>query len=181
MPSITDISSTPKEARDEWRTPRWLFDWLDRRFQFDIDLAAAHNNALCATFWSKEADALEQPWHKFKGAGFCNPPYSDIDPWLRKAVKEATCGFTSVFLISSPNGENHYGDYVFGVASEVIWITGRLSFVNSEGRAVGGNTRGSAIAIYEGWSLGDTRYRHIRRADIRREFDPEFALRRLIE
>jgi hypothetical protein len=31
----------------EWRTPPDLFEWLNRRFQFDYDAFASHENALC--------------------------------------------------------------------------------------------------------------------------------------
>lgn len=176
MPSITQISKTPAAAKDEWRTPRWLFDWLDRRFDFTVDLAASCDNALCNHYFTANCDALRHGWSSiYLGPGFCNPPYSNIGPWLAKAVSEARKGFTSVFLIPAPNGEDRYGDHVFGVASEVIWITGRIAFIDSTDRPVGGNTRGSCIVVYEAYDLGDTRYRHIQRDAIRRKCDSEFG------
>lgn len=178
MPSITQISKTPAEAKDEWRTPRWLFEWLDERFGFEIDLAASDEDMLCYSRFTKDDDALRSIWRANGKVGFVNPPYSDIDPWLVKAVEEARKGFTTVFLIPAPNGEDRYGDHVFGVATEVVWITGRIAFIDSTGRPVGGNTRGSCVVVYEAFNLGDTRYRHVRRDDIRRQFDPGFARRR---
>ncbi len=176
MPSITQISNTPANAKDSWRTPRWLFDWLDRRFGFVVDLAASEDNHLCAAYFDAATDALAQEWHELTvPVGFCNPPYSNITPWLIKAQVEAMRGFTTAALIPAPNGEDRYGQYVFGVASEVIWITGRIAFINGAGRPVSGNTRGSIVAIYEAHNLGDTRYRHVWRNAIQQRFDAELA------
>jgi phage N-6-adenine-methyltransferase len=59
---------------------------LHRRFRFTIDAAASPSNAKLERYWTVEDDALTQPW-----AGervWCNPPYSDIAPWVRKASVE---------------------------------------------------------------------------------------------
>ena len=171
VPSVTQISKTAPDAKDEWQTPPWLFDWLDQRFEFGTDLAATAANALLPVFITLEDNAIATDWASLPGPAFCNPPYSNIEPWLRKAREAACDGLTSVFLIPTPNGEEHYGFHVFGAASEVIFITGRLAFINTQGKPQSGNTRGSCIVIYEGHSLGDTRYRHVWRDEIRKEFD----------
>ena len=163
MASQQQASTTPVDVRDEWRTPRFVFDWANRRFHFAVDLAATEANALCPLMITKNENAFMQYWHRFHGVGWCNPSYSDIDPWLAKAVAEAHHGFTSVFLIPAPNGEDRYGAYVFDVASEVIFITGRLAFLRPDGAPVSGNTRGSCLVVYRGHDLGGTRYRHVMR------------------
>ena len=56
-------SKTPAEQRDCWRTPPWLFAWLDERFEFDVDLAADDENALCGMYFTPESSALSQPWY----------------------------------------------------------------------------------------------------------------------
>lgn len=161
MASQQQASQTPADARDEWRSPRFVFDFMDRRFDFCVDLAASHSNALCPVYITKDENSLAQDWSRFAGPGFCNPPYSNIDPWLAKGVEEARNGFTSVFLILAPNGEERYGKYVFDVASEVISITGRLAYLKPAGAAVSGNTRGSCLVVYRGHDLGNTRYSHV--------------------
>lgn len=30
-------TKTPAEDKDSWRTPPWLFEWLNARFSFDQD------------------------------------------------------------------------------------------------------------------------------------------------
>lgn len=64
------------------------FEPLHERFRFTIDAAAAPHNARLPRFWTEDDDALSQSW-----AGervWCNPPYSNIRPWVEKAWKEWT-------------------------------------------------------------------------------------------
>ena len=187
--STTHTSKTPKEARDLWSTPQWLYDWLDARFGFDVDLACSIDNCKAETgFYSERFDALTQDWIKAGKRGFCNPPYSKIAPWLEKGYRESKRGFTSVFLVPTPNGESYYSDHVFGKASEIIFIKGRIGFVAScdfvkeqrkdnkkivirKGQEVGGNTRGSCVIIYRP-SLSDQT--HLSTAD-RNEIKARFS------
>ena len=43
---------------DEWTTPRWLFDRLNERFQFTIDVAATQENRLCDAWFDSKDDGL---------------------------------------------------------------------------------------------------------------------------
>ncbi|MDY0609137.1 phage N-6-adenine-methyltransferase, partial [Pasteurella multocida] len=36
--------------KDHYRTPKYVFNWLDRRFYFLIDGCASEHNALCSTY-----------------------------------------------------------------------------------------------------------------------------------
>jgi len=169
--SQQQASNTPAEAKDEWRTPPFVFAWAARRFAFSVDLAANDENALCDRYLTRDRNALSRPWAPLfgEGAGWCNPPYSAIDAWLEKAIIEARQGFTTVFLIPTPNGEQRYADHVLGVASELVFITGRLAFRTPAGEPITGNTRGSCLVAYRAHDLGNTRYLHVLRDDMARE------------
>jgi hypothetical protein len=60
--------------------------WNDR-FRFTIDVAASpHNTKVPDRYFTETEDGLAQSW-----AGervWCNPPYSDIGAWVRKAWAE---------------------------------------------------------------------------------------------
>lgn len=59
---------------------------LHERFRFTIDSAASPTNARLERYWTIDDDALAQSW-----AGervWCNPPYSNILPWVEKAHSE---------------------------------------------------------------------------------------------
>lgn len=75
-----------KDAVDDRAIRMEDFEPLHRRFRFTIDAAAAPHNARLERYWTIEDDALSQSW-----AGervWCNPPYSDIGAWVKKAWHE---------------------------------------------------------------------------------------------
>jgi len=153
-------SKTPDHLRDSWQTPQWLFNWINEKFNFDVDLAANYDNCKVDLYLDETDDALNRGWLQYGQTGWLNPPYSKIKPWLEKAWIEAQKGFVTVALIPTPNGESHYGDYVFGKASEIIFINGRIGFEmpNGDGTAkpVNGNSRGSCLVIYNRRYEGQT-------------------------
>lgn len=71
---------------DDRSLPRKEFALLDDRFRFTVDAAAAEHNARLERYWSVECSGLEQPWCGERV--YCNPPFSDIRPWVEKAWSE---------------------------------------------------------------------------------------------
>lgn len=76
-----------KDAVDDRGTdPAFIAELEDRLgAPFDLDVAAAAHNAKAPKFYTIEDDGLSQPW---RGNVWCNPPYSGLDAWLRKAWAE---------------------------------------------------------------------------------------------
>ena len=142
-------SNTPILERDSWQTPDWLYRWLNDNFYFEVDLAASDTNAKCKKYYTIEQDSLSQNWSPYYHAvGFCNPPYSNIKPWLQKAVESAEkYHFQSVFVLPSLNGAS-WQQYALE-ASELLFINGRVAFVNSKGEQIKGNTSGTVIAVFD--------------------------------
>jgi len=58
---------------DEWSTPQWLFDSLNREFGFTLDPSANHVNAKCKKHFTQKEDGLIQDWSD--EIVFMNPPY----------------------------------------------------------------------------------------------------------
>lgn len=71
---------------DDRATPPELFDPLNERFRFTIDVAASSANTKLPRFYSTEDDGLARSWANERV--WCNPPYSDIRPWVEKAWLE---------------------------------------------------------------------------------------------
>lgn len=175
MPRTQDISNTPAEDKDEFRTPPWLFAWRNRRFLFEIDAAATHENALCSLYYTKEENALAHRWDDMVPDEplprvWCNPPYSDVEPWLEKAAEEARRGILTDMLLPAMNGEVYWGKYVHGVAGEVTFINGRISFLRPDCSEARGNRVGSILVTWFPHSVGPTRYVSVDRDAIRRAF-----------
>lgn len=171
MASQQQSSNTPISSRDSWQTPQWLFDYAERdQGPFDIDLAASESNAKCDDFYSADDDSLAFDWFMHNDAGWCNPPYSETGKWLEKGMIEAQKGFKSVFLVPTPNGEN-YWRHVFGWATEIIFINGRIAFElpDDNGKLIpkAGNTRGSCLVVFDGVGEQDTQISWINRDAIK--------------
>jgi len=93
-------------ATDEWATLQSLFDELNAKFRFTIDVCALSTNAKCDSYFTPEMDGLTQAW---KSVCWMNPPlwkiYRSVGP---EGVREL------------PGG--HYGrvSYPFTNGHEVV-------------------------------------------------------------
>lgn len=81
---------------DDMATPPELFDPLNVRFGFTVDVAASAQNAKCERFYTLEQDGLQQDWSEERV--WCNPPYSSIEPWVAKAA----CGAAAIAVLLLP-------------------------------------------------------------------------------
>lgn len=111
---------------DEWHTPGWLFEQLNKEFNFVLDAAATKENALCEKFFTKENSALTQPWPKDRWT-FCNPPYSLCAEFAEKALNESEGGAYSVLLVPARVETRWFCKFVHGKA-EVRFFKGRVRF-----------------------------------------------------
>ena len=145
-------SKTPLDQRDLWRTPPALFASLDAEFCFQLDAAAAPHNALSRKFITAEQNTLETPWADYlnvPGYVWLNPPYSDINPFVKKAATESANQIGTVMLVPADTSVGWFKEAI-QTASEVRFITaGRLAFINPvTGKPVSGNNKGSMLIIW---------------------------------
>lgn len=114
--------------RDDWETPRDLFDRCDAIWHFDLDAASNDENALCERHFTKEDDGLSQDWSGH--TVWCNPPYGrEIGAWMEKcAVEGGKPGTVVVALIPNRTDSRWYQQWVLGHADEVVPLAGRVRF-----------------------------------------------------
>ena len=62
---------------DLWETPQELFDRLDARFHFEVDVCATAENAKCKRYYTREVDGLAQKW---EGVCWCDEYGGAITP-----------------------------------------------------------------------------------------------------
>lgn len=154
-------SKTPNAIRDSFSTPEYLYWYYNRGFEFVLDVAADAVNHKCEQFYSIEDDALNLPWAK---SNWCNPPYSNIQPWVDKAIVEMEQGNTTVMLIPADTSVEWFSTAFNNARTE--FITGRISFINaSTGKPQSGNNKGSVVFIFEPTPTG-SKVNLIRRKDI---------------
>lgn len=79
-----DVHLRPEEDTDERYTPRALILEEQRLLgaRFTLDVAATEESAKAPMFYRKGSNALVRPW---VGHVWCNPPFSDIEPWVARA------------------------------------------------------------------------------------------------
>lgn len=126
----------------EWATPQYLFDELNERFSFELDVCATSENAKCERFYSPDQDGLSQPWAPF--TCWCNPPYGrEIRHWVQKAKESAELGAQVVCLIPARTDTSYWHDFIFPFA-HVEFLRGRIKF----GDAKHGAPFPSAVVVF---------------------------------
>ena len=92
---------------DCWETPQWLFDELNEKYHFDLDVCATPKNAKCERFFTQEQDGLAQEW---TGNVWCNPPYGrQIGKWVKKAYESKA--HIVVMLLPARTDTGWFHDY----------------------------------------------------------------------
>ena len=113
--------------KDNLRTPKKLYDALNKEFNFNFDPCPYKHNI---KLW----DGLEIDW---KERNFINPPYSRKlkELFVKKAIKESEKGNLCVCLLPVSTSTILFHDYILPNKSEIRFIKGRLQFegVNTKG------------------------------------------------
>jgi len=114
----------PGRSRQDYETPKDFYAEVGRLFGYPtFDLAASYKNAKAAAFYTKNIDALSTLWPK--ELCWLNPPFKDIQPWVKKCV--VSPGTNILVLVPASVGSNWFRDYVFNLA-RVYFLNPRLSF-----------------------------------------------------
>tara|TARA_R100000544_G_C2208799_1_gene50776 strand:- start:46 stop:543 length:498 start_codon:yes stop_codon:yes gene_type:complete len=140
-------SFTDKNIKDLWQTPRGLFHKLNEEFLFECDVAASDKNHFCSNWITEKTNALTCDW---MGVNWCNHPYSDITPWIKKAIEQHKKGRTIVMLVPADTSVKWF-KLAYDSCNKVRFISGRISFINADTqKPVNGNNKGSVIFVWDG-------------------------------
>lgn len=113
--------------KDKWQTPPEVFAQLDKQYGFTLDAAAEPETALCLSYFTEEDDALVQDWSGH--VVFCNPPYSKLKAFAKKAYEESLKGTKVVMLVPARTDTIAFHEYLSKGA--VRFIRGRLKFLQN--------------------------------------------------
>jgi phage N-6-adenine-methyltransferase len=144
------------------RTPKWLFDLLNRRFgPFVLDAFADETNALCRNWYGREVDGCNQPW---ADVTFANPPFRLMEQTVAQAVFEAD-GRGVRSIVIGPVGCSQAWYRVLAIRGTIYLPDRRISFDNPDGTPTRQANRDTIIMAFgpghenRHWQLGEFRVR----------------------
>lgn len=115
-----------QQGKDEWLTPPEIIHALG---EFDLDPCAPITRPwpTAKQHFTKEDDGLSCEWF---GRVWLNPPYgTQTHRWLKKLAEYGN----GIALIFARTETRMFFDYVWPVASALLFIQGRLTFYSSNG------------------------------------------------
>ena len=116
------MSYIPKSKSDKWMTPPEVYEPLNKEFNFNHDP--------CPIDWKEgDTDGLTSDWGT---STFCNPPYSNVKDWIKKAHTEwSKGGKTIVMLMNAITDTKAFHEYIYNKA-ELRFLKGRIKFINPQ-------------------------------------------------
>lgn len=141
---------------DDRALPSDVFEPLQTRFRFTVDAASSIDNRKCEKHWTVVDNGLAQSW-----AGervYCNPPYSDIGPWIRKAWDERLAELVVMLLPANRTEQKWWQDGIepfrdrVGSPLKVEFLQGRLRFLKAGQQTIKPNERppfGCVLCIWD--------------------------------
>lgn len=142
-------------GRDDWSTPRDLFEAIERRHRlcFVLDAACEMHNAMCdyGAAHDDGDDGLLLDWSAF-GPTWLNPPYSETRMWMAKARAEGVRVPVACLVPCRPStrwwAESVHSPHGETCAAFVDLLHGRVRFNG----APSGAPFPSAVVVYlPGW------------------------------
>ena len=128
-----------------WLTPPHILAALGR---FDVDPCACMAPRPWSTadrHFTREDDGMSRPWY---GRVWLNPPYGPpnvIAPWMRRMAEHQF----GTALIFARTDTAMFHQFVFGAASAVLFLRGRLFFCRPDGVPAKANSGApSALVAY---------------------------------
>ena len=122
-------SARDGEGNDNWGTPNWLYDLLNRNLgPFTVDACAdAENTKVPGSYFDEKMDGLKQTW---TGIVWCNPPYSGVADWVKKGYDSVYADKTAdrvVLLVANRTETNWFHEYA--AKGLVFFLRSRVKFV----------------------------------------------------
>ena len=143
MPGIGSHEIPNEGKTNSWITPKYIIDDLG---PFDLDPCACIDQPWpCAKkSFNKIDDGFNSKW---EGNIWLNPPYGPhTGKWLNKLAKHGK----GIALVFARTDTKFFINEVWGRASGILFISGRLQFYKQDGTIGKGNSGGPSVLISYG-------------------------------
>ena len=128
-------------GKEEWLTPPHILAALGR---FDLDPCAPPEERrpwpMADKHYTAHDNGLTQPWH---GRVWCNPPYGRKAQKFLARMAEHNNGIALTFVRTDTR---MFQEEVFGKASAILFLRGRLQFCDHKGKP-SGNSAGAPSCL----------------------------------
>jgi phage N-6-adenine-methyltransferase len=146
MAVANENSTTIESEKDRAQTPAWFIKSLEKLLdrKIDMDVCCSENTAKAEVYYALDegVDCLKEQWvadwQEYKEEDFvyplayCNPPFSNIMPFLEKIVEQVGIG-ADVAVMLPNNPEVAYVRYAKEHAMTIIEMPFRLKFLRPDG------------------------------------------------
>lgn len=122
------------ESRDDWETPQWLFDILNKQYNFETDCCASEHNFKCDEYFDKFEKAVIVNY-----IAWINPPFSKAKEMIEHFFKVVIKG---VGIYRCDNMETEIWSLIFKKADWIFIFNKRICY---EGHSGKGARFGSAL------------------------------------
>lgn len=128
-------------GQDTWLTPPPLL--LKALGAFDLDPCCPDTMpwSTARKMIRQPKDGLAAPW---AGRVWCNPPYSDIMPWVLKLAEHRN----GVLLVPAKSTDTRWGQLVLRTMDMALFLKGRLLFHYQDGTLSSGKWSPYLLAAY---------------------------------
>ena len=117
---------------DQWETPAWLFCLACQEIgEFGLDVCATKENKKTPRYYSEEQNGLTSDWKNDENLVWCNPPYSDPLPWVKKAIDEQQ--YTDAVLLLPVDVSTNWFSLCHRYAKHIWLLNQRIKFVGAKG------------------------------------------------
>lgn len=130
---------------DNWETPKYFYDELNKEFNFDFDPCPLNESEI-----APDKDGLLIEWGE---RNFINPPYSQKlkEGFVKRAVNDFQ-NRLNVFLIPVSTSTNLFHDFILPNKKEIRFIKRRIPFIGISEKI---QKDGSTLTQYVNWHLTD--------------------------
>ena len=140
-----------------WATPQYAYQYFNDLTPFSADMCASAFNKKHNIYFTVKNNSLSFNWaEKVREydpnalSVWCNPPYSDPLPWVKKAIEATEDGLHVVMLVKTDKSTKWFMEaWKYGV-SVIDVIGGRIQFLEPYGTKASSNNFCSSYLSFNG-------------------------------
>lgn len=130
-------------VRDTWCTPDEVYSYYRRLYPYTLDVCASDSNTKLPDYFTEQNSALLGDWSTHQHA-WCNPPYSNILPFVERAVYFKDTTETS-FLVPLDSSTKWFKLALANAKDVRLIVGGRIQFIPPAGVVASSNNKASCL------------------------------------